>query len=402
VLACAAVVIGLALTPHPANGGSAGPRYTLVLRSAAVVGRAVRVRAAVGGWSAGMTWRLYADGQYLGYSATRGLGLAAPLVPGRHTISADLWRGSTRVAVAKQRLRVTIAGNGGDPVIAAAGDIACDPDDPSFAKGRGTPTACQQAATARLIALARPSAVLPLGDTQYACGGSAAYARSYGPSWGRYLGISHPVPGNADYGEDEISTYKPTCSGAPGSGYFGYFGSRAGNPANGYYSFNVGSWHLVALNSECSHAGGCGVGSAQETWLRSDLASAAGQCTLLYWHRPRWTTDPSHDDLQIDPFWQDAVAAQADVVLNGHAHLYARFAQLGASGTPDPAGPREFIVGTGGHDVPGVTESRSTIQATRTRQFGILLLTLHANSYDWQFLPTGGGTYTDYGSTDCD
>jgi hypothetical protein len=341
-----------------------------------------------------MTWRLYADGHYVSYSTNRGVGLAAPVGPGRHTISADLWRGATKVASAGRRLRVTVAGTKGDPVVAAAGDIACDPADPSFAKGLGTATACQQAATARLIALAHPTAVLALGDLEYACGGSAAFARSYGPSWGRFRAITHPVPGNADYAEDETRGYKATCSGSAGSGYFGYFGARAGSPSTGYYSFDVGAWHVDALNSECSHAGGCAVGSTQESWLRSDLAADTAECTLLYWHRPRWTTDPSHDDLEIDPFWQDADSAHADVVLNGHAHLYARFA-------PDQAGVREFIAGTGGHDVPGTTERRSTIQALRTHQFGILLLTLHPDSYEWQFLPTAGGTYTDYGTADC-
>ena len=202
--------------------------------------------------------------------------------------------------------------------------------------------------------------------------------------------ITHPVIGNHEFGG------QPTPDG-----YFAYFGAAAGPRPGGYYSFDVGAWHLIALNSECRYAGGCGAGSPQETWLHGDLAASRGRCTLLYWHRPRFATTAAFDNASVAPFWSDAYQAKADVVLNGHAHLYARFAPVGVSGNADPDGPAQFIVGTGGHDVPKVAAFRQTVRASSSGQFGILLLTLHARSYDWQFLPVEGGTYTEHGSATC-
>ncbi len=161
----------------------------------------------------------------------------------------------------------------GDPVIAAAGDIACDPATPAFNGGAGTRTQCRQKAVSDLLVNAGLSAVLPLGDEQYEDGQLTAFARSYDPSWGRVLSITRPTPGNHEY----------NTAGA--AGYFGYFGSRAGSPGRGYYSYDVGRWHLIALNSQCSHVS-CARGSAQERWLTADLAAHRNTCTLAYWHPP--------------------------------------------------------------------------------------------------------------------
>ena len=398
LIVCAAAVVSGGATARPQ---AASARVSIVPVAASRVGRAVRVRVGIQGWRSGLRWRIYVDGRYNNYSTDPKSGLAVAVSPGRHRISVDVVAGSTRVGRGARTLTATVAAAGG-PVVAAAGDIACDPADPEFAGGRGEPDRCQQAATARIVEMAHPSAVLPVGDTQYQCGGNAAFSRSYAPTWGRFRAISHPVPGNADYGEDKTSRFTPTCSsGSPGASYFGYFGASAGDPSRGYYSFDVGNWHLIALNSECQYAGGCGAGSQQETWLQMDLAASRGHCTLLYWHRPRWATTAPFDNASLGAFWSDAYQAKADVVVSGHAHLYARFAPLDISGKADSVGPAQFIVGTGGRDVPHVTAFRPTVRAAHSGQFGILLLTLHARSYEWQFLPTEGGTYTEHGSAAC-
>src|SRR4051812_44941024 len=197
-----------------------------------------------------------------------------------------------------------------DPVIGAAGDIACDPSDPGFNNGAGIAGHCRQKATSDLLVAAKPTAVLPLGDTQYEEGILDTYARSYGPSWGRLKDISHPVVGNHEY-----------FGGAgDGAGYFDYFNGvgvqtgPAGDRGQDYYSYDVGGWHLIALDSVCSQVGGCGPGSAQETWLRADLAAHPAACTLAYWHHPRWTST-GVGWTSMGTLYQDLYDAGADVIL---------------------------------------------------------------------------------------
>jgi hypothetical protein len=290
-----------------------------------------------------------------------------------------------------------------DPVIAAAGDIACDPSVSWFNGGNGTPTDCQQMATASL--LAGVDAVLPLGDEQYNCGGAAAFAQSYDPSWGQQKVISHPVPGNHEY----WTSGGTDCSSQPNAaGYYGYFGSSAGDPTKGFYSYELGAWHIIALNSECGYiasVGGCGSGSLEETWLRNDLAAhSTAPCTLAYWHRPRFASTNSGGDTSFNQFWIDLYAAHVDVVLNGHAHWYERFAQQNPSGQADSNGIREFIIGTGGEESGSApTTTLATSQATGSGVFGVLKMTLHPGSYDWNFVraPNSTSTFTDSGSTAC-
>jgi len=200
----------------------------------------------------------------------------------------------------------------GDPVIAAAGDIACPPGASS------TATKCRQALTGDVLTSINPQVVLPLGDTQYDSATRTEYAGSYDhTAWGAsFKGVSRPVPGNHEY----------RTSGA--SGYYGYFGSKAGSSSKGYYSFDISGpnnsfkWHLIALNSECTVvSGGCGTGSPQEKWLKSDLAAHPGVCTLAYWHRPRFSSSHSSpSSTTFIPFWTDLYNSGADLVLNGHAH----------------------------------------------------------------------------------
>lgn len=288
-----------------------------------------------------------------------------------------------------------------DPVIMAAGDIACDPTDPAFNGGNGTSARCQESWTA--AELAGASAVLPLGDTQYKCGTLSAYQHSYDPSWGQQKAIEHPVIGNAEY---YIS-----CPGstAGGSGYFTYFGA-AGTPlqpsctakCKGYYSYNLGAWHIIALNSECGRVGGCKAGSPQEKWLKADLADDDATCTLVYWHRPYFTSGVSLGDSQMHDIWVDLYNAHADVVLNGHDHIYERFAAQDPNGQSTPSGITEFIVGTGGQSHGRISSVAANSVVRNNKTYGVLQLTLYATSYDWRFVPDGkSGTFTDSGSAPC-
>ncbi len=278
-----------------------------------------------------------------------------------------------------------------DPVVMAAGDIACAPGSGS------TATTCQQKATSDLIVARSPAAVLPLGDLQYADGTLAQFAGSYDSSWGRVKSITRPAAGNHEY-------HTPGAAG-----YFDYFNGpgnpngRAGERTKGYYSFDIGSWHLIALNSNCGQVGGCGAGSAQEQWLRADLASHPTTCTLAYWHHPRFSSGAHHGSSSAtQALWQGLYDSQAEIVLSGHDHVYERFAPQTATGAADPVqGLRQFVVGTGGkgHYSFGAAEPNS--QVRNANSFGVLALTLRANSYEWRFHPAGGSSFSDTGSAPC-
>lgn len=281
-----------------------------------------------------------------------------------------------------------------DRLIAAAGDIACDvaSDAPAAAgdKDDYSPDGCQQAGTAQLLKAKRYDAILPLGDEQYPDGTPAEFANSYAKTWGTATAMARPVPGNHEYHT------------AHAAGYFGYYKSAAGDPAKGYYSWDLGPWHFVALNANCNAAGGCGRGSTQERWLKADLAAHPAACTLAYWHQPRFSSAHHHSDTTYIPFWEDLYAAGVDVVLNGHDHDYERFAPQSPTGIADRNGAREFVVGTGGksHYQFGTIEPNSEVRNNTT--FGILELTLHAQAFDWRFVPAPRtGAFTDSGSAAC-
>jgi hypothetical protein len=301
--------------------------------------------------------------------------------------------------------------------IAAAGDIACDPAGSFYNGGNGEQHACAEKATAALLArIPHLAAVLPLGDTQYECGDTAAYARSYGPTWGRFKAISHPTIGNHEYGR--------SCSRDNPAPYFRYFGSTAGTPHKAWYSYDLGAWHLIALDSECtygsgvSRVGGCGAGSREERWLRRDLASHRNRCTLAYWHEPRFSSGEHGDAQQMATIWNDLVAAHADIVLSGHNHDYERFQPIGAtpqsndlyqSPNLDPSGIREFVVGTGGKNhyafrPPHVDANTQPLRGEVVRNyktFGVLELKLEPTGYRWRFKPIQGYGFTDSGSGTC-
>jgi acid phosphatase type 7 len=263
--------------------------------------------------------------------------------------------------------------------IVAAGDIACDPS-----KNVGQPQDCDQAATADMIGQLHPTAVLTLGDNQYEDNTFASYLAVFDKTWGRYKSIIYPTIGNHEY----------LTSNA--AGYFGYFGFPS------YYSFDLGNWHIVSLNSECHFVGGCGPNSPQERWLKEDLSQHPGVCTMLVWHEPRFSSGEHQDATQMSTIWADAVAAHVDVVLTGHNHDYERFVPLDGNGSPDPAGTTEFVVGTGGKNHYGFVEPALPGEVVRNDgSFGLIMLRLGPGSYSWRFYPAPGYSFTDSGTANC-
>lgn len=295
--------------------------------------------------------------------------------------------------------------SGADPVIAAAGDVACDPTSRSFRGGEGSGEVCRQRAVSDLLVDAGLAAVLALGDLQYYCGSEAAFRASYDRSWGRVKDITRPVPGNHEYIDKPKDGGGATACDAGNQGargYFAYFGAAAHEATQGYYSFDVGAWHLVALNSNCSAAGGCRAGSPQLDWLRADLAAHPQACTLAFLHHPRFSSGEHGSDPDYAPLWEVLHAAGVEVVLNGHEHIYERFAPQTPDGALDEAtGIRQFTVGTGGANH---TEVRTVAPHSEVREataFGVLTMTLRPDGYDWKFVPTQGDTFTDTGTGRC-
>jgi acid phosphatase type 7 len=291
-----------------------------------------------------------------------------------------------------------------DPMIAAAGDISCDPSNSYYNGGSGKSGKCEAKATAALLRAKSYAAILPLGDNQYYCGSSAEFNQSYAKSWGvsSLYKITHPVVGNHEYLTHGDSSGSIGCdsSNSGAAGYFKYFGSKAGDKGHGFYSYNIGRWHIIALNSDCGDAGGCGSGSAQYEFLKDDLAGHSNRCTLAYWHIPLFSSGGRAASVS-KPFWDLLYQYRADVVLNGHDHIYERFAPQTPSGTKDSSrGIRAFIVGTGGANHTSLASTARNSEVRNAATFGVLQLTLHRRSYDWTFVPEGG-SFTDSGSTAC-
>src|SRR6266545_3724226 len=267
---------------------------------------------------------------------------------------------------------------GSDPVFVGAGDIAnCG--------------STKDEATGKLLD-GIAGTVFTLGDNVYPDGTLAQFNDCYGPAWGRHKDRTKPATGNHDY----------HTAGA--AGYFSYFGPAASpldnnctSDCKGYYSYNLGAWHIIALNSEIDHA----VGSVQEKWLRADLAANKNACTLAYWHEPRFSSGQHGNNTGVQSYWQALYDYGADVVLNGHDHTYQRFAPQNPSAQADPKGIREFVVGTGGAGLYSFPTNQPNTEVRNNTTWGVLKLTLHATSYDWQFVPIAGQTFTDSGSANC-
>ena len=262
-------------------------------------------------------------------------------------------------------------------VLIGAGDIA-DCTDLSGAE-----------ATAKLLEQ-NTGTVMAVGDLAYPDGSKENFD-CYDKTWGRVKARTRPAVGNHEF-HSTGATF-----------YFKYFGAAAGDAKEGYYSYELGTWHIVVLNSECAEVGGCNAGSRQEKWLRGDLAAHPVACTLAYWHKPLFSSGGKHgDDPEIKPLWQALYEANADVVVNGHDHDYERFAPQDPDAKADAQrGIREFVAGTGGKNHRPFAEPHANSEVRNADAFGVLKLTLKPGGYDWQFIPEPGKNFTDAGSGVC-
>lgn len=321
-------------------------------RPGGVVGRSGRVRR----------------GRWISVDVTR-------LLKGNGTLSFAL-TGSAKISSREAGLGPQLIVGAFAPLMVAAGDIAeCGNN--------------WDEATAALVKN-MPGTVAALGDLAYENGTIGEFDNCYQPSWGQFKARTRPAPGNHEYNTPNAA------------GYYAYWGAAAGNPAQGWYSYDLGGWHVVSLNSNCIFIGGCGVGSPEETWLRADLAAHKTQCTLAYWHHPRFSGGYVTSDVTMQPIWQALYDNNADLVLSGHAHNYQRFAPQDPAGVADPArGLREIVVGTGGRVDPHPVAPIANTEITNVGTFGVLRLTLRNSGYDWHFVPVAGQTFTDSGSQAC-
>ena len=296
-----------------------------------------------------------------------GSGLVTGRASGAATITAtsEGQRGTAEVTV-------TARPQGRGEVLVGAGDIAdCG-------------SSGAEATAALLDAI--PGTVFTAGDNAYSSGTASEYANCYDPTWGRHKARTRPAPGNHEYNTSDAAPY---CA---------YFGANAGPSGRGYYSYDLGDWHLISLNSNIDMS----VGSAQELWLRADLAATTKTCVLAYWHHPRFSSGSHGSSTESQPLWQALYDYNADVVVVGHDHNYQRFAPQTPSGAPDPVrGIREFVAGTGGRSHYSFSTPIANTEAYNTDTWGVLKLTLDAASYSWEFIPIAGGTYRDSGTGAC-
>ena len=266
-------------------------------------------------------------------------------------------------------------------------------DKPAVLVGAGDIADCSNIAgaeaTAKLIEQI-PGTVMAIGDLAYPDGTKENFA-CYDRTWGRFKSRTRPAPGNHDY----------HSSGA--TFYFEYFGGAAGDPKDGFYSYELGTWHIVVLNSECKEVGGCYAGSRQEKWLRADLAAHPTACALAYFHKPMFSSGATHgNDLELKPLWQALYDGNVDIAVGGHDHDYERFGPQTPDGKPDSKrGIREFVAGTGGKSQRLFADPQPNSEVRNNDAFGVLKLTLHSKGYDWRFIPIAGKSFTDSGGAMC-
>ena len=265
--------------------------------------------------------------------------------------------------------------------LVVAGDISCEQGSPK------TTYNCRSDDTAALVTSIKPDAVLTVGDNQYPKGELVSYQQAYDKTWGAFKDSTYPTPGNHEYGTPEAS------------GYFDYFGARAGEPGKGYYSYKIGDWLFVALNSEIAVSSG----SEQLTWLEQELKNNPSTCTLAYWHKPRFSTGGHASDPTYDALWRVLYAQGVDIVVNGHSHNYERYLPQNPDGVYDPEkGITEFVSGMGGYGLEGLSTPLSNLVTRQNHAFGVLKLSLYPKSAHYQFVPIPGQqTFTDTGTVAC-
>lgn len=256
-----------------------------------------------------------------------------------------------------------------DPILVGAGDIAV----------------CGRTGDSRTASLLAniSGTVFTAGDNAYPDGSLAQYQDCYDPTWGAAFARTRPSIGNHEYGT------------AGAAGYFAYFGTRGGPAGKGYYAYNLGTWRIYVLNSNCSAVGGCDATSSQVKWLKADLAANPRRCILAYWHHPLFSSGFHGNTAAVRPFWDALYAARADVIINGHDHDYERFTRQAPNGSRTLHGIIEFVVGTGGGSLRPFETIKAHSVVRNAGTFGVLKLTLHAGSFDWRFVPEAGKTFTD-------
>ena len=260
----------------------------------------------------------------------------------------------------------------GAVVLLAVGDIgSCD----------GTDDEAVADLAARL-----PGTIALLGDIVYPDGSPTDFADCFDPAWGSLRARIRPAPGNHEYQTTDAS------------GYFSYFGAAAGTPGEGWFSYDLGAWHVIVLNSNCDEVGACDAGSPQLAWLEADLAASGAArpaaCTLAYWHHPRYASGRHGDDDRTAPLWNVLATAGTDLVLTAHDHDYERLAPID--------GIRSFLVGTGGRSLYELTRPIGPHSELRVNDsYGLLMLTLGESAYEWRFVPAPGSTLVDSGTGEC-
>jgi hypothetical protein len=367
----------------PSNGGSTAAQQPTFSGTGSAADLTITVKVYAGSSATGTPLQTLTTSPGTGgaYQVTA----TGALSPGTYTARAEQQDAAGNVGMSSANT-FTVT----DPVMLAAGDIAsCSVDGDEQ--------------TAALLDANPDAIVAPLGDLAYDKGQPSEFANCYDPNWGRAKSRTRPVTGGHDYGT-------VTGGPAPGTGFFNYFqnqlapfGSTATDPSKGYYSYDLGAWHVVVLNASCFDiAPGCNE-AQQENWLRADLDAHTNACTMAMWHDPRFNSGSIHgNNLNMSAFWNILYSKGADLILNGHEHLYERFAPQDPAAQADSQyGMREFIVGTGGfsHYPFGTIQPNSEVRNADT--YGVLKLTLHPGGYDFQFLPVAGGTFTDSGSGNC-
>jgi PKD repeat protein len=298
--------------------------------------------------------------------------------PGQYSVRLTVGNGSGTDSVVRDAL-ITVApgpvASPDDPVMVGAGDIA------------GCSVLGDEATAAIIDGIA--GTVFTTGDNVYDDGTAEEFANCYHPSWGRHLARTRPTVGNHEY---------RTANAGP---YFEYFGAAAGRPGEGWYSYDLGGWHVVVLNSNCTDIGGCGAGSAQDAWLQADLAASDASCTVALWHHPRFSSGHHGNEASMAYFWSLLEAEGTELALVGHDHNYERFAAQTSTGVASSAGIREIVVGTGGKSLSPLLAAKPNSEVRDSSTAGVLKLTLHAAGYSWEFLPATTGGFVDAGSDTC-